>query len=81
MARSKEAVLGELRELVAEQLDVSEEEVTPESKFEDDLGADSLDVVEIAMAVEDKYGFNIRDEEQDNFKTFGDLVQFVAARV
>ena len=81
MARSKEAVLGELRELVAEQLDVSEEEVPPESKFEDDLGADSLDVVEIAMAVEDKYGFNIRDEEQDNFKTFGDLVQFVAARV
>ncbi len=69
---------SELRELIAENLGVEDlESITRISKLNDDLGADSLDAVELIMGVEDKYKINIPDEEAEKIRTFGDLVDYV----
>ena len=69
-----------LKKIVVEQLGVDETEVTPEASFVDDLNADSLDLVELIMTLEEKYGIKITDEEAADIKTVGNAVDFVAAR-
>jgi len=70
----------ELREIVAEQLNVPLEEVTLESSFVDDLGADSLDLVELIMAMEEKFGFSISDEAAEGIRTLKNLINYISSQ-
>ena len=64
-----------VKKIIVEQLGVEESEVTPEASITDDLGADSLDQVELVMAFETEFGIDIPDEEAEKIKTVGDAVQ------
>ncbi len=63
--------------LISEQFNVDEENVNLETSFRDDLNADSLDLVELVMALEDEYGLEIEDEEVDSIKTVGDAANYI----
>ncbi|HOJ43670.1 MAG TPA: acyl carrier protein, partial [Syntrophorhabdaceae bacterium] len=65
-------VAEKVKELIVKQLEIKESEVVPEAKFIDDLGADSLDIVELIMALEDEYGIEIPDEDAEKMETVGD---------
>lgn len=69
--------IEKVKSILADQLEVSEEEIKPESVLIDDLGADSLDVVEIVMALEDEFEIEISDEETAKIKTVQDIVTYV----
>ncbi len=75
------AVFEKVKEIVVDQLGVSEEEVTMEASFVDDLGADSLDVVELVMAFEDKFDLEIPDEDAEKISSVGDAVNYIKERV
>jgi acyl carrier protein len=66
-----------LRKIIAKELSVSEEEVTPEASFIDDLNADSLDLVELIMALEEEFNVKISDEEADKIKTVRDAMDYI----
>lgn len=70
-----------IQEIIAEKLSVDAEEVTLESSFIDDLNADSLDIVELIMALEDELEMEIPDEDVEGFKTVGDVVNYVKDHV
>jgi acyl carrier protein len=70
-----------VKKVVVEELSVKEEEVTPSASFTDDLGADSLDVVELVMAFEDEFGIDIPDEDVGNLKTVEDAVNYIKSKV
>jgi len=72
---------AKVKELIVQQLGVSENEVVPEAKFIDDLGADSLDLVELVMALEDEYGIEIPDEDAEKIVTVGDAIKYIQERV
>jgi len=74
------AVLEKIKNIVAEQLDVAESEVVPEANFVDDLGADSLDLTELIMAMEDEFGLEIDDEEAQNLRTVNDAIKYIESR-
>lgn len=74
------SVLEKIKEIISEQLDVAPEEVTPEASFVDDLGADSLDLTELIMAMEDEFGLEIDDEEAQNLRTVKEVIDYVEAR-
>lgn len=63
--------------IIADQLDVEEEKVTMEAAIADDLGADSLDVVDLVMSLEEEFNIEIPDEEVENIKTVGAIVKFI----
>jgi acyl carrier protein len=67
-------------EIIAEQLGVSKEEVVPEASFIDDLGADSLDIVELVMAMEEEFDIEIPDEDAEKIQTIGDAISYVRER-
>lgn len=67
-----------VKEIIVEQLSVNEEQVTIEAKFIDDLGADSLDTVELVMAFEEEFGIEVPDEEAEKLQTVGDVVKYIA---
>ena len=71
------AVADKVKSIIVEQLGVDEEEVTPEASFVDDLGADSLDTVELVMAFEEEFGVEIPDDAADSILTVGDAVKFI----
>jgi acyl carrier protein len=71
------AIFDDIKEVVVEQLNVNPEEVKEESKFVEDLGADSLDVVELVMALEEKFNIEIPDEEAEKIATVGDVVRYI----
>ena len=71
------ALEDEVKELVVEQLGVSPEEVTPEARFVEDLGADSLDTVELVMAFEEKFDIEIPDEDAEKITTVGDAIKYL----
>lgn len=73
-ARDVEIVIN----IVCETLDVTPEQITDDAKFADDLGADSLDFVEITMAVEERLGVSVSDEQAEQTKTVGDLFALIA---
>jgi acyl carrier protein len=66
-----------IQEIIADKLSINAEEITLESSFTDDLNADSLDIVELIMALEDELDLEIPDEEVEGFKTVGDVVNYV----
>jgi acyl carrier protein len=68
---------AKVRSLVAEQLGVGEDEIKLESSFIDDLGADSLDIVELVMAMEEEFGIEIPDDQQDNIKTVRQAIDYI----
>ncbi len=71
---------SKVKSIVAEQLNVDEAEVNLESSFIDDLGADSLDTVELVMAFEEEFGLEISDEEADKIKTVGDALNYIQSK-
>jgi len=66
-----------VKEIIAEQLGVKKEEVTDSAKFVDDLGADSLDTVELVMALEEEFGIEIPDEDAEKMATVGDALKYI----
>ena len=68
-----------VKEIIVEQLGVNESEVKPEAKFVDDLGADSLDLVELVMALEEEYNMEISDEDAEKIQTVGDAIEYIKA--
>ncbi len=73
----KEAIFEKVKAIIVEQLGVEEDEVTPEASFIDDLGADSLDLVELIMAMEEEFGTEIPDEDAEKIVTVGDAVEYI----
>ncbi len=74
---SQEAILEKVRSIVSEQLSVESGEVKPESNFQNDLGADSLDTVELVMALEEAFDIEIPDEAAEGIATVGDAVKYI----
>ncbi len=72
-------VEGRVREIISEQLGGAANEVTPEASFIEDLGADSLDIVELVMALEEEYGMEISDEDAEKIRTVKDVVDYIQA--
>jgi len=66
-----------IKSIIAEQLGVKREEIKPESSFIDDLGADSLDTVELVMALEEEFGIEIPDEDAEKMTTVGDAIKYI----
>ncbi len=70
-----------VKDIIVEQLSVSEEEVVPEASFVDDLGADSLDLVELIMVMEEKFEQEIPDEDAEKLQTVNDAITYIKERV
>ena len=74
------AVEEKVKSIVVNQLGVNEEEVNNEASFVEDLGADSLDIVELVMALEEEFGIEIPDEEAEKIRTVGEAIAFIEAK-
>jgi acyl carrier protein len=68
-----------VKKIIAEQLSVAEDQITPEASFVEDLGADSLDTVELVMALEEEFEIDIPDEEAEKIITFQDVINYIKA--
>ena len=73
-------IADKVKAIVVEQLGVAEDQVTPEAKFVEDLGADSLDQVELVMALEEEFGADIPDEEAEKLTTVGDAIAYIESK-
>ena len=73
------AIEDKVKEIIVDQLGVDAEQVTPEASFIDDLGADSLDTVELVMAFEEEFNIEIPDEEAEKIKTVGNAMEYIKA--
>lgn len=74
-------VFDKIKDIIVEQLDVEEDAVTMETSIAEDLGADSLDVVDLVMSIEESFDVEIPDEEVENIKTVGDIVKYIENKV
>mgnify|MGYP002676523340 FL=1 len=72
-------VLEKVKAILAEQFDVEEDKITADTDLQEDLGADSLDVVDLLMSIEDEFEVEVPDEEIENIKTVGSLVSYIDA--
>lgn len=70
-------VLEKVKAILAEQFDVEEDKITADTDLQEDLGADSLDVVDLLMSIEDEFEVEVPDEEIENIKTVGSLVSYI----
>ena len=70
-------VLEKVKAILAEQFDVEEDKITADTDLQEDLGADSLDVVDLVMSIEESFDIEIPDEEVENIKTVGDIVKYI----
>ncbi len=71
-------IFDKVKEVIVDQLSVEEDDVVEEASFVDDLGADSLDIVELVMALEESFGVSIPDEDAESIKTVGDAVNYIS---
>lgn len=78
---AEKTVEERVKDVVVAQLGVDPSEVKPEASFVDDLGADSLDTVELLMALEEEFGLEIADEDAEKIKTVGDTTEFVKSKI
>ena len=74
----REELLEKVKAVIVDQLNVEEDVVVEDASFIDDLGADSLDIVELVMALEEEFGISIPDEDAENIKTVGDAVNYIS---
>lgn len=77
---SEDALYQKVKDIIVNQLGVEEDDVTPEASFLDDLGADSLDIVELIMALEEEFDLEIPDEDAEKIATVGDAVNYIRER-
>ena len=77
---AEKTVADRVKEIIVEQLGVNPDQVTPEAKFIEDLGADSLDTVELVMAFEEEFGAEIPDEDAEKLQTVGDVTKYIEDR-
>ena len=75
------SVADKVKKIVVEQLGVSEDQVTPEAKFIEDLGADSLDIVELIMGIEEEFDIEIPDEDAEKLTTVGEAMEYVKTKL
>jgi acyl carrier protein len=75
----REEILDKVKSVVVDQLNVEEDEVVEDASFIDDLGADSLGIVELVMALEEEFGISIPDEDAEGIRTVGDAISYVQA--
>lgn len=73
-------MLEKLKAIIAEQLNVNEDEITAESNFKDDLGADSLDLFELVMSLEEEYSVEIPSEDLEKIATVNDVIEYLKAK-
>lgn len=76
-----EEIEAKVIKIVADQLNVDESEISPDSSFVDDLGADSLDTVELVMAFEEEFGIEIPDEDAEKIQTVQNAIDYIASKV
>ena len=74
---SDKSIADRIKDIIVEQLGVNADQIKPEAKFIEDLRADSLDIVELVMALEEEFGTEIPDEEAEKLQTVGDVARFV----
>ena len=77
---AEKTVQDRVKEIIVEQLGVNQEQVKPEAKFIEDLGADSLDTVELVMAFEEEFGAEIPDEDAEKLQSVGDVIKYIEER-
>jgi len=74
---SEKSIEQKVKDIIVEQLSVNAEQVTPEAKFIEDLGADSLDIVELVMAFEEEFGVEVPDSDAEKLLSVGDVVKYI----
>ncbi len=74
---SDKTIADRIKDIIVEQLGVNADQIKPEAKFIEDLGADSLDIVELVMALEEEFGTEIPDDEAEKLQTVGDVAKFI----
>ena len=78
---TKAEILNKLSDIIVDRLDCDKEKIVPEASFVDDLGADSLDIVELIMGIEEEFDIEIPDEDAEKLTTVGEAVEYAAAKV
>ena len=74
---AEKTIEQKVKDIIVERLDVNPDQVTPDAKFIEDLGADSLDTVELVMALEENFGLDIPDEEAEKLQSVGDVIKYI----
>ncbi|MCE0484827.1 MAG: acyl carrier protein [Methylacidiphilales bacterium] len=74
---AEKSIEEKVKDIIVEQLGVNPEQVTPQAKFIEDLGADSLDTVELVMAFEEEFNVEVPDEEAEKLQTVGDVIKYI----
>ena len=77
----KEEVLSRLKEIITDRLDVEEDQIVPEATFVEDLGADSLDIVELIMGIEEEFDIEIPDEDAEKLTSVGEAMNYTLSKI